>query len=90
MTRPPRPGFNLLRRCALGLWLCGIALLGVVEFRRAAFVTDALVVMSTSAWLWLGGSTLTGLVGVFLLARELLRYRRSKGRGAAASRIPRR
>lgn len=72
--RHSRPGFALLRRCALGLWLCGIALLGVAEFRRAAHI-DAAFALSTTAWLWLIGSTVTGVVGVALLARELHRHR---------------
>ena len=66
---PPRPP-SLLRRCALGIWLCGIALIGVMEFRRAALVGDALT-MTPIAWMWLAGSTVTGLVGIWLLLREL-------------------
>ena len=65
---------SLLRRCALGIWLCGIALLGVVEFRRAAVVGDALA-MTPIAWMWLAGSTTTGVIGVVLLVRELFRHR---------------
>lgn len=67
VTRP-----SLLRRCALGIWLCGIALIGVVEFRRYAFAGGDLS-MTPTAWLWLAGSTLTGLVGIALLLRELRR-----------------
>ncbi len=70
----PRPGFILLRRCALGLWLCAIALLGVVEFRRAAHVADGLA-MDTPAWLWLIGSTVSGIFGIVLLVRELYLHR---------------
>lgn len=71
--RGPRPGFTLLRRCALGLWLCAIALLGVMEFRRAAYA-DGGFALNTPAWLWLAGSTVTGVVGVLLLLRELHRH----------------
>lgn len=67
----PRPP-SLLRRCALGIWLCGIALMGVVEFRRAAFAGDA-PAMTPVAWMWFTGSTVTGIVGIALLARELRR-----------------
>lgn len=68
-TRP-----SLLRRCALGIWLCGIALIGVVEFHRFAHV-EGTFSMTPVAWLWLAGSTLTGIVGIALLLRELLRHR---------------
>jgi hypothetical protein len=73
-SRQPDAQPSLLRRCALGIWLCGIALMGVVEFRRAAFAGDALV-MTPIAWMWLAGSTVTGVIGVVLLARELIRHR---------------
>lgn len=73
---------SLLRRCALGLWLCGIALLGVVEFHRAAFAGDALA-MTPIAWMWLAGSTVTGIIGIALLVHELLRYR-SRGKPPGA------
>lgn len=66
-TRP-----SLLRRCALGIWLCGIALIGVVEFRRFAYAGGTLS-LTPVAWLWLAGSTLTGIVGIALLLRELRR-----------------
>lgn len=71
----PRPGPgapSLIRRCALGIWLCGIALLGVVEFRRHA-LADGVLAMTPVAWLWLAGSTVTGTIGIVLLVRELRR-----------------
>ncbi len=46
--------------------------MGVVEFRRAALAGDA-PAMTTVAWLWLAGSTATGIVGIALLVRELRR-----------------
>src|SRR5690606_26192133 len=55
---PPRPP-SLLRRCALGIWLCGIAVLGAVEFRRYAFAGDG-TSMTPVAWMWLAGSAVTG------------------------------
>jgi hypothetical protein len=67
---------SLIRRCALGIWLCGIALLGVVEFRRHAFTEGALS-MTPVAWMWLAGSAVTGIVGVALLLRELRAKSRS-------------
>jgi hypothetical protein len=63
----PSPG--LLRRCALGLWLCGIAALGAMEFVRAAF-GDGAFVPTLVGWLWLVGSGACALVGVTLLVRE--------------------
>ena len=66
---------SLIRRCAIGIWLCGIALLGVVEFRRHALAGDALA-MTPVAWMWLAGSIITGAVGVAWLVRELQRSRR--------------
>lgn len=66
---------SLLRRCALGIWLGGIALMGVVEFRRAAFAGDALV-MTPIAWMWLAGSTVTGVAGIAILLHELRKRRR--------------
>ncbi|MGV8930969.1 MAG: hypothetical protein ACOH1R_02470 [Luteimonas sp.] len=70
-VRPPQPP-SLLRRCALGIWLCGIALIGVMEFRRAALTGDVLT-MTPIAWMWLVGSTVTALVGIAWLLRELRR-----------------
>jgi len=70
----PRPP-SLIRRCAIGIWLCGIALLGVVEFRRYALAGGELS-MTPVAWMWLIGSTVTGVVGIVLLVRELRRDRR--------------
>ncbi|MDN5781596.1 MAG: hypothetical protein L0H23_06170 [Luteimonas sp.] len=68
---------SLIRRCALGIWLCGIALMGVVEFRRHALVDDVLA-MTPVAWMWLVGSTVTGVVGIVLLLRELRRRRSAR------------
>jgi len=62
----------VIRRCALGIWLCGIALMGMVEFCRHALTDDGLS-MTPVAWLWLAGSTATGVIGIALLVRELRR-----------------
>ena len=77
--RQPDAQPSLLRRCALGIWLCGIALLGMVEFHRAAFAGDALA-MTPIAWMWLAGSMMTGVIGIALLVRELLLHHRSRGK----------
>ena len=66
------PAPCLLRRCALGLWLCGIAALGAIEFHRAAFAAGTFA-PTLVAWLWLAGTCATGVVGVALLLRELRR-----------------
>jgi hypothetical protein len=68
----PRPG--LLRRYALGLWLCGIAALGGIEFARAAFV-DGSFAPTLAGWLWLVGSGVCALVGVTLVVREAVGHR---------------
>ena len=65
----PTPG--LLRRCALGIWFCGIAALGGIEFHRAAFAADAFA-PTLVAWLWLAGSVACALAGIALLLREVL------------------
>jgi len=59
----------------LGIWLCGIALIGVVEFRRYALAGGE-PSMTLVAWIWLAGSTVTGAVGIALLLRELRRNHR--------------
>ncbi len=66
----PAPG--LLRRCALGLWLCGIAAMGGIEFHRAAFASGPFA-PTLIAWLWLAGSGICAIVGIALLLRELFR-----------------
>jgi hypothetical protein len=66
---------SLIRRCAIGIWLCGIALLGMVEFRRHALAGGELA-MTPVAWMWLVGSTVTGAIGIALLVRELRHHRR--------------
>lgn len=56
----------MIRRYALGLWLCGIALLGTVEFARAAFAHGTFS-PSPVAWLWLAGTLATAACGVVAL-----------------------
>ncbi len=67
-------GTSLIRRCALGIWLCGIALLGAVECRRYSLASGGLS-MTPVAWTWLLGSLVTGAIGITLLVRELRRRR---------------
>jgi hypothetical protein len=68
----PSPG--LLRRCALGLWLCGIAALGAMEFARAAFGHGSFA-PTLAGWLWLVGSGACAIIGVALLVREVIDFR---------------
>ena len=70
----PRAQPSLLRRCAIGIWLCGIALIGMVEFRRYSLASGEFS-MTPVAWMWLLGSIVTGAIGVALLVRELRRPR---------------
>jgi hypothetical protein len=73
----PKPAATaLLRRCALGLWLCGIAALGAIEFVRAAFV-DGNFAPELAGWLWLIGSSACAIVGIVLLVREVAGFPRS-------------
>lgn len=46
--------------------------MGAVEFRRYA-IAGGDFTMTPVAWMWLAGSTVTGVVGIALLVRELRR-----------------
>lgn len=66
MTLPrPSPGF--LGRAAIGLWLCGIGALGLLQFYLRALrgqgETDII------AWLWLGGAIVVTAIGLVLVIR---------------------
>jgi hypothetical protein len=71
-AKEPTP--RLLHRCALGLWFCGIAAMGAIEFRRNAFVANEFS-PTLVAWLWLAGAAACTAVGITLLLRELRRRR---------------
>src|SRR3546814_13574497 len=58
----------------MGIWLCGVALVGVVEFRRYSMAGGEFS-MTQVAWMWLVGSIITGAIGIALLVRELLLHR---------------
>lgn len=57
--------------------------MGVVEFRRAAFAGETLAI-TPIAWMWLAGSTVTGVIGIALLVRELFR-RRTHAKSSSAT-----
>jgi hypothetical protein len=55
----------------LGLWLCGLALLGLA--RAWMYLVRDAGSAAAVGWVWLGGSLLLGAVGALLLIRGLLR-----------------
>lgn len=66
------PPGSLLRRCALGLWLGGVAALGLLQFGMRAFEGGGFT-PTTVAWLWLGGSVVVAAIALVLLVRALKR-----------------
>ena len=68
----PPPPDTLLRRCALGLWFCAIAALGLLQFHARAF-DEGRFEPNAIAWAWLGGSVVLGALGLALLVRALRR-----------------
>ena len=73
----PSPPDSLLRRCALGLWFCAIATLGLVQFHARAF-DDGRFDPGAIAWMWLGGSVVLAGLGLVLLVRALLAHARRR------------
>lgn len=69
MSPPPD---SLLGRCALGLWLCAVAVLGLLQFGMRAFDGDVFA-PGTIGWLWLGGSVVVAAMAVVVLLRALRR-----------------
>ncbi|KGM56870.1 hypothetical protein N799_01555 [Lysobacter arseniciresistens ZS79] len=65
MAPPPD---SPLRRHALGLWLGGVAVLGLLPFGMRAF-DGGVFAPSVTAWLWLGGSIVVATVAAVLLVR---------------------
>jgi len=68
------PGASLLRRGALGFWLCGLGVLGLTRaylaaFRGGGFAADAVT------WIWLGGSALVMVIGMLLVVQAVRRGR---------------
>lgn len=78
MTQKPQPGgIPALsgRLDPLGLWLCGLAVLGLV--RSWMYLVRDSGATGPLGWIWLGGSLLMVAAGTALLLRGLLR--RSSG-----------
>ncbi|MBC7991064.1 MAG: hypothetical protein H7Y19_15990 [Luteimonas sp.] len=61
-------------RYALGLWFLGIAALGFVRFFMKAFA-DHSFQPTIDAWLWLAGSVVMVIAGVFAIALEARKSR---------------
>ena len=58
----------------LGLWLCGLAALGLA--RAWMYLVRDSGSAGAIGWVWLGGSILFGVTGLFLLARAWMHARR--------------
>jgi len=63
---------SLLHRCALGLWFCAIAALGLLRYAMT-WLRHPEHAGDTVMWLWLLGSLLVGAIGVLLIVRALKR-----------------
>lgn len=70
MSAPRRGG----RADPLGLWLCGLAALGLA--RSWLYLVRDAGDAGAIGWIWLGGAALFGAIGAFLLARA---WRRGRG-----------
>ncbi|HEY0505100.1 MAG TPA: hypothetical protein VGD42_16575 [Lysobacter sp.] len=68
MTDPRPPG--LLQRSALGLWFFGLSVLGLLRV-LARYARDPHALADPVMQVWLVGSALLGVVGVWLLARAI-------------------
>ncbi|MGH8085748.1 MAG: hypothetical protein ACREPV_10785 [Lysobacter sp.] len=65
---------SLLRHCAMGLWFCAIAALGLLQFHARAF-DDGHFAPNPVAWTWLGGSIVLAGLGLVLLIRAIRQRR---------------
>jgi hypothetical protein len=70
-----RPAPGLLQRSALGLWFCGLSVLGLLRV-FARYSRDPSALADTVMQFWLGGSLLLGVLGVWLVARAFATHRR--------------
>ncbi len=64
----PAPASGLLQRCALGLWFCAIAALGLLRYAMR-YLHEGEPAADAVMWLWLLGSLLVGAIGVRLVYR---------------------
>lgn len=72
MTPVPDHKSRGIARYALGLWFCGIGVLGLLQFYLRAF-EDGVFLPSTIAWLWLAGAALVIAIGVATILRAARR-----------------
>ena len=87
MAQKPQPGGSrtLSRRLdPLGLWLCGLALLGLA--RSWLYLVRDAGAAGAIGWIWLAGSVLMAAAGAGLLLRSLLRGDRPHPGDAGARR----
>ncbi len=63
---------SLLRRAAIGIWFCAIAVIGLLQFYGRAYRGPAFA-PDTAAWLWLGGSIVLVVLGVWIIVRAARR-----------------
>lgn len=68
MPQPQRAS-SPIRRYALAIWFCGIAVIGAMEFHRTAFAASHFA-PTFVAWLWLAGTLVTAAIGILLALRE--------------------
>jgi len=69
MTAPPVPPPRTRRPDPLGLWLCGLAILGLA--RAWLYLVRDAGAAGAVGWAWLGGSLLLAAFGAALLVRSL-------------------
>ena len=77
MAQKPQPGgipAPSKRLDPLGLWLCGLAVLGLA--RSWMYLVRDGGTAGAVGWIWCGGSLLMAAIGAALLVRGLLRHRR--------------
>ena len=67
----------------LGLWLCGLAMLGLA--RAWLFLVRDAGSAGAIGWIWLWGSVLLAAVGLGLLLRGLVQARRARAASAAGA-----
>lgn len=63
---------GFLARAALGLWLCGVGALGLLQFWLRAFDGGAFE-PGLIAWLWLAGAVVVLAIGAALVVRAARR-----------------
>ena len=75
--RHPTPSAARRRADPLGLWLCGLAALGLA--RAWLYLVRDAGAAGAVGWIWFGGSVLLGVAGLVLLLRGLRPGRPDRG-----------